>query len=129
MDCTRFVTVLDGYFDDATDRAAADAHVAECAECRDRLAEMQARLRDLPCNEFVELVTDYLEDAVNAPDRDRMDQHLRLCEGCRTYLDQMRVTIASMRRLADPTDDPAARVALQAVFRAWRQDREGRAPR
>jgi predicted anti-sigma-YlaC factor YlaD len=119
--CSEFEAILDAYFDDGTDRSAADSHVAGCAACRERLAAVHELLHDLPCSEFVELVTDYLEDAVDARERQRIDDHLHLCEGCRTYLDHMRQTIQTLGRLASREDNSGTRLALQAMFRTWRR--------
>jgi anti-sigma factor RsiW len=45
---------------------------------------------DLPCQQLVELVTDYLEERLPPAERARFDAHLEICSGCRTYLEQMR---------------------------------------
>jgi anti-sigma factor RsiW len=50
-------------------------------------------LNEMACQELVELITDYLEDALSPEDRNRFEEHLALCPDCRTYLAQMRVTI------------------------------------
>ena len=55
------------------------------------------QLPEMPCRELVELVTEYLEDALPAQDRARFEAHLADCEDCNTYLDQMRQTISSRR--------------------------------
>lgn len=118
---------LEHYYDTATDRAALDAHLATCAQCRARLEEVLDRLRDLPCRELVELVTDYLDEAVDARLRARIDDHLRLCEGCRSYLDEVRATLATIGRI--PRDSPLpddVRAALLAVFRALPRPPEDR---
>jgi anti-sigma factor (TIGR02949 family) len=52
-----------------------------------------AELNDMACQELVELITDYLEDALSPEDRKRFEEHLAVCPDCRTYLAQMRVTI------------------------------------
>ena len=87
----------------------------------------------LTCAEFVELVTDFLEAAVDARERATIDRHLALCEGCRTYLDQMRATIATIGRTADAPDlgEPAepVRAGLAAAFRSWRVRRSARGRR
>lgn len=49
---------------------------------------------ELPCRIIVELVTDYLEDALDAATRDRFEEHLAECEPCVTFLEQMRTTVA-----------------------------------
>jgi hypothetical protein len=55
--------------------------------------------RELACREFVELVTVYLEDALDKSSADQVREHLLRCEGCSTYLDQMNVTVAALRTL------------------------------
>jgi len=70
---------------------------------------------DLPCIELVELVTDYLEGALDPPTRARFEAHLAECEGCRDHLDQIRFVIAASGRLAVgelPADTRAAMVRL-----------------
>ena len=54
---------------------------------------------DVTCRELVELVTDYLEGALDLDDRARFEAHLDSCEGCRAYLSQMRTTIRVLRHL------------------------------
>ena len=48
---------------------------------------------DYRCQEFVEVVTDYLEGTLPAADRARFEQHLARCDGCDRYLAQIRRTI------------------------------------
>ena len=43
-------------------------------------------MEDLACQELVELVTDYLEDALPPEERARFDAHLAECPGCSNYL-------------------------------------------
>ena len=50
--------------------------------------------RDMACAELVEVITDYLEGKLPAGDRRRFERHLRACDGCDAYLDQMRTTIS-----------------------------------
>ena len=74
---------------------------------------------DLTCAELVELVTDYLEDALVPRDRRRFEEHLVECEGCATYLDQMQTTIAAAGLLREEELDPQVRDELLAAFRGW----------
>ena len=55
--------------------------------------------RELSCIEVVELVTAYLDDALGAADRERVEEHLVFCDGCSTYLEQNRQTVALTGRL------------------------------
>jgi anti-sigma factor RsiW len=77
-------------------------------------------MRPLECREFVEQVTAYLEgDLSTAAEQDFID-HLALCDGCERYLEQMRLTAASLAELP-AADIPAdARTALLDAFRARR---------
>ena len=79
-----------------------------------------SELPDQPCIEFVEQVTDYLEDDISAEKRAIIEAHLEICDGCRTLIDQWNETIRLTARLADTdaTDlDPATRTRLITTFR------------
>jgi anti-sigma factor RsiW len=72
----------------------------------------------LDCDEFVELVTAYLEDALDAADRQRVLDHLDLCDGCSTYLEQIRATVRTVGDLPEPGGLPdAGRQRLLDAFR------------
>jgi anti-sigma factor RsiW len=45
------------------------------------------------CADAVELVTDYLDDALNAADLVAFEAHLGGCDGCTVFVDQIRMTI------------------------------------
>jgi anti-sigma factor RsiW len=73
---------------------------------------------DLNCDELVELVTDYLDGALDEETERRVTDHLAGCDGCTTYVDQIRQTVTSLR--ASPPDvelTDEARNALLAAFR------------
>lgn len=72
---------------------------------------------ELTCKELVELVTDYLEDALPVAERERVDEHLAGCPFCRIYLEQMRATILTLGRLSEAAVSPEALTALLEVFR------------
>ena len=78
----------------------------------------------LSCREMVELVTDYLEDALPGSERARFEAHIAGCDGCTAYLEQMRATIALTGRLTEEEIPPEA---LEALLRGSRDWREGRA--
>ena len=82
---------------------------------------------ELACQEVVELVTDYLDEALGPADRARFDEHLRDCDGCAAYLRQLRTTIRVAGRLAPGAIPDATMGKLLAAFRAW--PRPGAAPR
>ena len=75
---------------------------------------------ELTCQEVVELVTDYLDDAALEPDlRARFDEHLRDCDGCAAYLEQLRTTIRVAGRFAPGAVPDATMSRLVAAFRSW----------
>jgi anti-sigma factor RsiW len=75
---------------------------------------------DLPCNQFVELVTEYLDGALTPEELARVDEHLGICEDCAQVLAQWRLTIeitGELRNDEVEQIDPAARASLMAAFR------------
>lgn len=76
-------------------------------------------LEQLSCQELVELVTDYVEGALAPEEHERVERHLELCQGCWTYVEQMRQTIALTGRLTVEDVSPQAELALLEAFRAW----------
>ena len=80
----------------------------------------QTPLPELLCQDFVELVTAYLEDALGADDRARFEAHLEACAKCGSYVDQIRDTIALTGRTPRPEELPAElREGLREAFRGW----------
>jgi anti-sigma factor RsiW len=76
--------------------------------------------RELACQEVVELVTSYLEDALSAEDRERFEEHLVFCDGCQSYLAQMRETIVVTGRSPLEPLPAALEAQLLEAFREWR---------
>jgi len=77
-------------------------------------------LPEMPCQELVEVVTDYLDGALSAPDRVRFEAHLADCDACRDYVDQFRETISLVGRVEPEQLSPQAREQLLDAFRGWR---------
>lgn len=73
---------------------------------------------ELVCRELVELVTEYLSDALTADDHARFEQHLSECPPCTTYLAQMRATIALAGTLGTKATGDVQPELLR-VFRSW----------
>ena len=82
---------------------------------------MRDPLPEMPCQELVEVISDYLEDRLSPADRTRFEAHLEQCEACRTYLDQFRQTISALGRLPQQTLSAEARAALVAAFKGFRR--------
>ena len=75
---------------------------------------------EMTCQELVEVITAYLEGKLSAAERARFEAHLSGCDGCRTYLDQMRQTIRLVGALSEEDIPDDARDKLLDVFRAWK---------
>ena len=76
---------------------------------------------ELTCQELVELVTAYLDNAQAPADRRRFDAHLVDCDGCSRYLEQMRTSIRVAGMVTEEQIDPAARDNLLRLFRDWKR--------
>ena len=73
----------------------------------------------LSCQELVELVTEYLEGAMAPDARARFEEHIAMCEGCRTYVDQLRDMLARLGTLTPEHLSPEAQRELRLAFREW----------
>jgi anti-sigma factor RsiW len=78
-------------------------------------------LAPLTCQELVELVTDYFENTLPEQQRARVEQHLASCDGCDTYVEQMRQMILALGKLEEKDVSPQAQAKLLRVFRDWRE--------
>lgn len=82
---------------------------------------MTAASDDLACIELVELVTEYLEEAMSEADREQIEFHLSGCDGCTTYVEQMRQMIVTAGRLTPDDVPPGIIDRLLAIFQASRR--------
>ena len=73
----------------------------------------------MSCRELVELVTDYLEDALDPLTRERFVAHLRECDGCAAYVEQMRTTVRVLGEIPEDSLSVDIRDRLLDVFRGW----------
>jgi anti-sigma factor RsiW len=73
----------------------------------------------LNCADVVELVTDHLEGTLSPALAARVSAHLAECDGCTTYLEQMKQTSAALRGvdLSGLPEDVCA--DLVEAFRDW----------
>lgn len=71
----------------------------------------------MDCNQFVELVTAYLDGSLDVETRSRFDTHVLECDGCDNYLQQFRTTVATLGKVDDADLNPAFRDRLMNAFR------------
>ena len=74
---------------------------------------------EVTCQQFVELVTEYFEGALEPRTLSQVEEHLAMCDWCDTYLEQMQATIASLRELGEDSS-PEPPDSVLAVLRARR---------
>ena len=79
---------------------------------------------DERCIDLVELLTAYLDDALPAAERQRFDEHLEHCAGCRAALGQWRTVIDLVGQLSveDVASlDPYIRKRLMGILHTPRR--------
>ena len=77
--------------------------------------------RSLTCQQLTEVITDYLEGVMPPDERARFDAHLAICDGCVTYVEQMRQAIGTVRTLRVEDVEATAPDDLLEAFRAWKR--------
>ena len=81
-----------------------------------------ANQKELNCQEVVELVTDYLEQALLPETQTQVEDHLEQCPGCKVYLEQVQQTIMMLRKLSEQQTFPETKQDLLEIFRNWKHD-------
>ena len=78
------------------------------------------RPTEIPCQQVVELISDYLEGALSGRARRRLEHHLAGCPHCSAYLAQMRETLRLTGRLVPEDLTPEMQQEFSEVYRLWR---------
>ena len=76
---------------------------------------------EFTCQEVIELVTDYFENALSPAERTRFEEHLRPCRVCPGYVEQLRTTVQMVGRLTEHEVSAPVRDSLLAAFRTWKR--------
>ncbi len=76
----------------------------------------------LSCQQVVELVTEYLEQALLPEMRQRFEEHVAGCPGCENFLEQMQRTIDMLHQIGRGSVFPATKQELLQLFRDWKKD-------
>jgi anti-sigma factor RsiW len=84
---------------------------------------MRLFAREMACQELVELVTAYFDGSLSRRDRRRFEAHIRGCEHCTAYVEQMRLVIEATGRLTEDDLPPRTREELLTAFRGWSEAR------
>jgi predicted anti-sigma-YlaC factor YlaD len=84
----------------------------------------------LRCREVVELVTDQLEGALAPRVHAAVGYHLRGCDGCAAYVEQVRATVRAVLALGSTPSrplDPRVRDRLLTAYRTWSAEHRAQA--
>ncbi len=73
----------------------------------------------MTCAELVELVTAFLDGALDPETEQRFVEHLAICDGCETYVEQMRRTIAEVGNVQPESLPDETRDRLLDAFRTF----------
>ena len=77
---------------------------------------------EIPCQQVVEMISDFLEGALPARERRRLEHHLSGCPHCSAYLAQMRETLRLTGRLVPADLSPEMQREFSDVYRRWRSE-------
>ena len=75
----------------------------------------------LSCREIVELVTDYLEGALDATTTNAFETHIAICPGCQRYVEQIRETVTTLGEVGSDNLSAEAQAGLLEAFRTFRR--------
>lgn len=81
---------------------------------------MSLLVRDVRCQQAVELVTDYLEGVLPRRARRRLERHLAGCPHCSAYLDQIRTVLAATGEVGPEDLDEGTLDGVVELFREYR---------
>ena len=74
---------------------------------------------------MIEVVTNYLDEALPSEDQQRFERHLSYCAGCATYFAQMLETIRQTGKVSrEESLPPTLREEIVAQFRTWKRDKD-----
>ena len=76
---------------------------------------------DYTCQEVVALASEYLEGTMTTEQTTAFEVHLNFCDGCSSFIDQVRTTVATAQRLSADEIPEEMTAKLLAAFKDWRR--------
>ena len=76
---------------------------------------------DISCREIVQIVNDYVEGVLPVGEREAVELHLNLCDGCTDYLQQLRLSIALTGEVPADALPPELEEELCLAFRSFQR--------
>ncbi|TMR98014.1 anti-sigma factor family protein [Nonomuraea basaltis] len=78
-------------------------------------------MKRFTCDELAELITAYLDDALDDPSRAGVEAHLACCGDCGNYLHQFRTTVRALGDQPPEKLSSGTRERLMSAFRNHRR--------
>jgi Putative zinc-finger len=73
------------------------------------------------CQEVVDLAAEYVEGAMGLSEATLFELHLNSCNGCSTFIDQIRATASLAGQLSENQVPEEMKAKLLTAFRDWRR--------
>ena len=83
---------------------------------------MKLGVKDIVCQQAVELMSDYVDGSLSRRQRRRLERHLKGCDACSAYLEQIRATVAVTGTVGPDDLDPETLDGLVDLFRRYQAD-------
>ena len=74
------------------------------------------------CEEIVQLASEYLEGAMTPEEMTRFELHLNLCDGCSSFLEQIRTASALAKSVPVEEIPQDVQAKLVAAFKDWQRE-------
>ena len=74
------------------------------------------------CTQVVEIATEYVERAMPTGLVEPFEMHLNFCDGCFTFIEQIRTTAELGGRVVEEQIPEDTKVKLLAAFKDWRSE-------
>ena len=73
------------------------------------------------CQEVVALASDFLDGTLTPEQMTEFELHLNFCDGCSSFVDQVRTTAAMAHGLSEEEIPEEMRAKLLSAFKDWTQ--------
>jgi anti-sigma factor RsiW len=77
-------------------------------------------IEPVDCKTLVEMVTEWMEGALEPASQAELELHIAACAGCIAYVEQLRATLMALAGLEDPPLAEDVRLRLLTTFREKR---------
>jgi anti-sigma factor RsiW len=76
---------------------------------------------DYTCQEVVALASEFLDGTMTADQMTAFELHLNFCDGCTSFVEQVRATVATAQRLSPDEIPEEMKAKLLGAFKGWQR--------